>query len=65
MGPGFEQKGDQKGDPKLDLFKKSKKDFMLKFPEIESVQRKNYVCFLLSFNQTDINLSFVVVSGVE
>ena len=34
-GPDFEQKGDlkgtKKGDPKLGLFKKSKRDYILKF----------------------------------
>ena len=60
-GPYFEQKGDQKGDPKLELFEKSKRSL---YVDIFQKLNLDEVClFLLSFKQTTINLnhSFYII----
>ena len=55
-GPRGDQKGTKKGTQNSSCSKNRKEITCWNFPKIESRRRKNYVCFLLSFKQTDISL---------
>ena len=50
------KKGTKKGTQNSSCSINRKEITCWNFPEIESRRRKNYVCFLLSFKQTDISL---------
>ena len=59
-GPDFERKGDLTGTkkgPKTRVVKKIKNRLHVEiFQKLNLDEKKNYVCFLLSFKQTDISL---------